>query len=149
MVDTGLVNHMMGIQDEILGSKNINDLYTGRIAEQITGQELLTLTDSVLYKLNSWTREDKNATSEVDFIWIYKGLVIPVEVKSGKSGKLRSLHQFIDKAPHSWAVRIYSGKFGIEKAGTIAGKQFWLLNLPFYLINQLPDYLDYMVEQKR
>jgi uncharacterized protein len=108
MLDTGLVNHMMGIQDEILGSKDVNDLYKGRIAEHITGQELLTLSDSVLYKLNSWMRENKNATSEVDFVWIHKSLVIPLEVKSGKTGKLRSLHQFMDNVPHHWAVRIYS-----------------------------------------
>jgi uncharacterized protein len=148
MVDTGLVNYMMGIQVEILRGKEISDLYMGRIADHIAGQELLTLTDSVIFKLNHWTRENKNAKSEVDFVWIHRGLVIPIEVKSGKSGKLRSLHQFMDEAPHQWAVRIYSGKFGIEQVETTAGKPFWLMNLPFYLINRLPDYLDYLMELK-
>jgi len=147
MVDSGLVNHLMGIQHEILGSTDINDLYKGRIAEHIAGQELLTLTDSPLYKLNSWTRENKDATSEVDFVWIHKGMVIPIEVKSGRTGKLRSLHQFVDEAPHPWAVRIYSGLFSIEETKTIAGKPFLLLNLPFYLISKLQVYLDYMIEQ--
>ena len=123
----------------------LNDSYKGRIAEHITGQELLTLSDSVLYKLNYWTRENKDASAEVDFVWQHKNKIIPIEVKSGKAGKLRSLHQFVDRSPHNFAVRIYSGKFSVENAVTIAGKKYKLINLPFYLIHKLPKYLEYCI----
>ncbi len=143
LVDTGLVNYASGVQADLLNFKDIHQSFRGRIAEHITGQELLALSDSVLFTLNYWTREKKDATAEVDFIWSHREKIIPIEVKSGKAGKLRSLHQFIDRAPHALAVRIYSGKFNIEKATTLAGKEFTLLNLPFYLINKLPEYLSF------
>ena len=145
LLDTGLVNYMSGSQSDILNFQDLNQSFRGRIAEHITGQELLALSDSVLFYLNYWTRENKNATAEVDFIWNAGNNIIPIEVKAGKAGKLRSLHQFIDRAPHSCAVRVYSGKFSIEEAKTLAGKKFTLINLPFYLINKLPEYIMFAV----
>ena len=71
--------------------------------------------------------------------------MIPVEVKSNATGHLRSLHHFIDMAPHGYAVKIYSGKFKIEEAVTITGKRFRLLNLSFYLIHKMEDYLELLV----
>jgi predicted AAA+ superfamily ATPase len=141
-VDTGLVNYFAGLQMQILGTKQLDDVYEGRIAEHITGQELLTLNDSVLFKLNFWTREEKDASAEVDFIVQYKDMIIPVEVKSGASGKLRSLHQFIENSPHRIAVRIFSGEMTVNGERTIKGTAYKLINIPFYLINQLPDYLN-------
>ncbi|TVR69695.1 MAG: DUF4143 domain-containing protein [Marinilabiliales bacterium] len=145
LVDTGMVNYFSGIQGELITVNDLNDSYKGRIAEHITGQELLTLADSVLYKLNYWTRENKDASAEVDFVWQHQNKIIPIEVKSGKAGKLRSLHQFVDRAPHNFALRIYSGKFSVENAVTIAGKKYKLINIPFYLIHKLPKYLEYCI----
>jgi len=44
----------------------------------------------------------------VDFIYTYKGMLIPIEVKSGTNSKLKSLHLFMDEAPHDVAVRVWS-----------------------------------------
>jgi uncharacterized protein len=71
-----------------------------------------------------------------------QGKLIPIEVKSGSVGKLRSLHQFIDEAPHNIAVRVYQGEYLVQKAKTIAGKEFTLLNLPFYLVHRIEQELD-------
>jgi len=146
MVDTGMVNFAANLQNEIFGVNDLCDTYKGKIAEHITGQELLALQRSVLFKLNYWSREEKNATSEVDFIVQYKGLIIPVEIKSGASGRLRSLHQFVDRSPHPYAIRIYSGKLSINKHNTIKGTPYKLLNLPFYLINKINEYIMYMID---
>jgi len=145
LVDTGLVNYMAGIQGELYNSINLNDTYRGRIAEHITGQELLCLSESVLSKLNFWTRDKPGSTAEVDFIWPFREFLIPVEVKSGGAGKLRSLHQFIDNAPHNYGIRVYSGKFSIISTRTLSGKSFQLMNLPFYLINKLTAYLEHLI----
>ncbi len=147
LVDTGLVNYMAGLQSELFNSTELSETYRGRIAEHITGQELLCLSESVLFKLNYWTRDKSASSAEVDFIWPYREFLIPVEVKSGKAGKLRSLHQFIDRTPHSYAVRVYSGKFGIVSARTLSGKTFRLMNLPFYLLNRLPACLELMISR--
>jgi hypothetical protein len=39
---------------------------------------------------------------------------------------------------------VYAGKLTFEKTKTLAGKEFTLMNLPFYLINKLPEYLSYL-----
>lgn len=149
LVDTGLVNFISGYQGNMLNLEPSNPIYRGRIAEHITGQEIVALSDSILYELKFWTREKKDASAEIDFIWIHGDKIIPIEVKSGSAGKLRSLHQFIDRAPHSIGVRVYSGKLAIEKTKTLAGKEFTLLNLPFYLINKLPEYLAYTEKMQK
>ena len=142
VLDTGLLNYSAGIQQEVFGTKQLSSVYEGAVSEHIVGQELLTLHFSPLKKLNFWTRENKNSNSEIDFIYQYKGKVFPIEVKTGKSGRLRSLHEFMDRAKHNYAIRIYSGKLSIDKVKTIKGKEYFLLNLPFYLLNKLEHYIE-------
>ena len=100
------------------------------------------ITAFVMNKLHFWVREKKQSSAEIDYIFQHNGKLIPIEVKSGAIGKLRSLHQFIDQAPHNIAVRVYQGEYLVQKAKTIAGKEFTLLNLPFYLVHRIERELD-------
>jgi len=147
LLDTGLVNYSAGLQKVLLTSNIIDDIYQGRIAEQITAQELLTHNLSVRAKLCFWTREERNAQAEIDFVLPIRDMLIPINVKSGASGKLRSLHQFIKIAPHDIAVRIYSGKLNIEDSKTVEGKKFKLINLPFYLVGQIEQVLESFIQK--
>ncbi len=149
LLDTGLVNYFAGYQKEIFVSNDITNVYDGLIAEHIVAQELQAYTTDHLHRQHFWTREKKQSTAEVDFVYPFEDLIIPIEVKAGKSGRLRSLHQFIDLAPHPFAVRIYSGKFSIEETQTLSGKPFYLLNLPFYLISRLDGYLRLMIDNTK
>ena len=142
MLDTGLVNYSAGLQKELFSSIFIDDVYRGKIAEHIVGQELLALDRSVIARLNFWTREERNSQAEVDYIYKFKDMLIPVEVKSGPCGSLRSLHKFIDKSPHSFAVRFYSSKMKIEKAFTVNKKKYTLLNLPLFMAGQIDKVLE-------
>jgi len=143
--DTGLVNHSLGIEDELIAKKYLDDVYRGIIAEHIIGQEILGVTHAPNTMLEFWVRDKKESTAEVDYILPFKGMIIPIEVKSGPSGKLRSLHQFIDIAPHNWAVRFYSGKFTIEDTKTLAGKKYRLINLPLYTAGKLNMILENII----
>jgi hypothetical protein len=68
--------------------------------------------------------------------------LIPIEVKAGKSGTLRSLHSFIDQSEENlFAIRLYNGKMSREKAHSREGKAFDLLHLPYYLSGQLRRYI--------
>jgi hypothetical protein len=67
--------------------------------------------------------------------------MIPVEVKSGASGKLRSLHQYINMSDSKFAIRLYAGKLQLEEHTTNEGKKFKLLNLPYYLAGKIEDYI--------
>ncbi len=149
LLDTGLVNYFAGLQNKIFNSKQITDVYEGRVAEHYVGQELMAINPSPLFKLNFWVRENKDANAEVDFVLMMDGLLIPIEVKSGGSGRLRSLHQFIDRAPHPYAVRVYSGKLSVDNEKTIAGTKYLLLNLPFYLLGKLKEYLNWFIENHK
>ncbi|MDR0811331.1 MAG: hypothetical protein LBN23_03515, partial [Paludibacter sp.] len=73
---------------------------------------------------------------------------IPIEVKSGHNSKLKSLHLFMDECPHDWAVRVWSQPFSIDKVKTQAGKEFNLINLPFYYVGVLEKVLEKVMNEK-
>lgn len=100
------------------------------------------MSNSIMNKLQFWVREKKQSSAEIDYLYQYNGKLIPIEVKSGSIGKLRSLHQFMDVAPHHLAVRVWQGSYLVEKVITIAGTEFTLLNLPFYLVHRIERELD-------
>jgi len=136
-LDAGLINFQFGNQLDYLDQIPLTDILAGRMAEQITAQELIATVLPPFSELNFWTREKSQSQAEVDFVLPYHDRLIPIEVKSGKTGKLRSLHSFIDHCPHNLAVRIYSGPLLIHSDRTIKGKGFQLVNLPFYLISKI------------
>jgi uncharacterized protein len=144
LLDTGLLNHLAGIQKEIVSNPDLEDVFQGKLVEHIVGQELLATDYSVMRELHFWTREKKDSVAEVDFIRVFDGKIIPVEVKSGATGRLRSLHQFIDQADHPFAVRFYGGKLSTDELTTISGKPFSLFNLPYYLAGRIDAYLAHL-----
>lgn len=145
-LDTGLVNHALGIQAEMIGLKDLSSSFKGAIIPHIVTQELISLNNEKYIKPNFWVREKSQSSSEVDLVYTYKDKVIPIEIKSGKTGSLKSLHQFIERTNHHYAVRIYAGKFNIENAKTPNGTAYVLMNLPYYLTTQIEKYIKYFTE---
>lgn len=143
--DTGLVNYQAGIRKEIIGSTDMVDSWRGHIAEQITAQELLTLDDRVGQHRSFWAKPNNGA--EVDFIFTHNSKLYPIEVKSGTNAHLRSLQVFMDSSGVNIAIRIWSKPYSVDKVKTIHGKEFTLINLPFYLIGNLRNVLDAVVEE--
>ena len=94
-------------------------------------------------------REKKQSSAEVDLVVQYNNLVIPIEIKSGKAGTLKSLHQFIEAVDHPYAIRMYAGEFRIEEHTTRSGKKYFLMNIPYYLGTKLKEYIDYFLENNR
>ena len=141
VLDTGLFNYFSGIQKDIFNAEKVMDVYKGRVVEHIVGQELIANNNNLLEGLLFWVRNKKGSTAEVDFIYKYNGFGIPVEVKSGKIGKLKSLLLYIDLSEVKIAIRLYGGKFSIEEQITPNGKNFVLLNIPYYLTGNIEMYL--------
>jgi predicted AAA+ superfamily ATPase len=141
-LDCGLVNYASNVQKEVFGTSDILDAWRGKIAEQVVAQELLALDSRVSNQRNFWVRNKDNSTAEVDFVVQHDNKVIPIEVKSGHSSRLKSLHLFMEEAPHDIAVRVWSKPFSIEQVSTKTGKKFRLINLPFYYIGILEKVLD-------
>jgi predicted AAA+ superfamily ATPase len=144
LLDTGLLNYMVGLQKDLLGSDDLNSVYQGTLIEHLVGQELIADQYQTLASLNFWTREKNTSSAEIDYLINYEGQLIPIEVKAGKEGKLKSLHLFMDETPGNIAVRFYAGKISITNVKTAKGKEFKLLNLPYFLVGKVKEYLEWM-----
>lgn len=139
--DTGLMNYHSGLQRGMIGSKDLSDLYKGRVIEHIVGQEVLTTIESSIQGLHFWARDKKSSSAEVDYVLNINSRLIPVEVKSGAIGHLKSLHQFMEVSEHDLAVRLYAGKLKVDHVETPAGKKFRLLNLPYFLGSKIEEHV--------
>lgn len=148
-LDTGILNHILGITSQMLLLEDLSKSYKGAIIPHIITQELLSIQSKRSELPHFWVREKKQSSSEVDLVYAMDGKVIPIEIKSGSSGSLKSLHQFIENTNHPYAVRIYAGEFEVQTAKTPNGVPYLLMNLPYYLGTLLPEYLDYFIKQYR
>ena len=133
--DTGLVNYQAGVRNEVIGSTEMVDSWRGHIAEQVTAQELLALDSRVGSHRAFWARPNNGA--EVDFILHLGTKIYPIEVKSGINSHLRSLQVFMDNTDVDIAVRVWSKPYAVDVVKTPSGKEFKLVNLPFYLISKI------------
>lgn len=141
-LDTGFINLQANIQADYFTATNLNSIYKGIAMEHLVGQQMIAMSKSRGFGMGFWIRNARGSSAEVDYVIIYKGRMIPVEVKSGKTGTLKSLMLFMDEAPHNFAVRIYDGVTCLEQHKTPSGKAFQLLNLNLGLTTRLIDYLD-------
>ena len=140
--DTGLVNYIAGVRESLFSVTDVMDAWRGRIAEQIVAQELISQNLRVSAQRQFWDRNKTQSSAEVDFVIQYKTWAIPIEVKSGHNAKLKSLHIFMEEAPHDIAVRVWSQPLSVDTVKTISGKEFRLINVPFYYVGLLEKVLD-------
>jgi predicted AAA+ superfamily ATPase len=131
----------MNEADEIILINN------GGIAEQVVGQLLRTIFPSYIEPaLYYWLREEKGSNAEIDYIIQHGNKLIPIEVKAGSTGSLKSLHLFMGSKKLSLAVRINSdlpSKTGVNVKDHSGDRiEYKLLSLPFYLIGQMHRLLD-------
>ena len=142
VLDTGLLNYSAHLQKDIFGTDDLNNVYKGHIAEHIVGQELLSSQTSILQKPLFWVNEKKDSVAELDFLSLINGEIVPIEVKSGATGRLRSLHSFMDLYKGEVAVRLYAGEISRNSVETLKGKHYTLVNLPYYLTGKIGEYLE-------
>jgi predicted AAA+ superfamily ATPase len=145
-LDTGLINYSLGLQADMIGLKDLSQAVKGAVIPHLITQELISLEAVRDVKPYFWVREKSQSSSEVDLVYTYKNMVIPIEIKSGATGSLKSLHQFVERAGHSYAIRMYGGEFSIEKTRTPGGVPYTLMNMPYYLGTKIPEYVEYFVK---
>ena len=145
LVDTGLLNYSIGHQAEMIGLDDLNDFYRGKIIQHLVYQQLQAQNHSPLYKPVFWVREKANSNAEVDLLYQYKKYLIPIEIKSGGHGTLRSLHQFIEQSSHKFGVRLLANRFYVEPVKTPKGIPYLLMNLPYYASTRIPQYVEWFV----
>lgn len=110
--DIGLLQAMSGRPaDEVLRERDLLGIYNGALAEQFVAQELAASFGGD--EPHWWKRDAKNAQAEVDFMVALNGRPLPVEVKSGAAGRLKSVHQLMKEYPTVYdAIVLSSAPFG-------------------------------------
>jgi len=141
-LDVGLVNRVCGL--DLVGTEELITVNEGALAEQFVGQQLLCAAppfeDPQLFY---WEREARNANAEVDFVISRHQDILPLEVKAGKTGTLRSLFQFLLEKKRRRAVRLHLGQ-PMREAIKLPGEErttVQLLSLPLYMAGQMDRFL--------
>ncbi len=113
LLDTGLFQRAMGLElDEFLITNDFDVINKGSIAEQFAGLELIkSLSCYDPPELFYWHREAKSSNAEVDYVISFREKIIPVEVKSGKKGAMKSLRIFMDEKNTEKGIRISAENF--------------------------------------
>ena len=152
-MDVGLMNAVCGLGWNAIESMNETRLVNeGTMAEQFVGQHLQgLLAGSPNRELTYWLREGRTANAEVDYVAAFDGRIVPMEVKAGAGGTLKSVHQFVAEKGVSLAVRfdaappsVQDVRTSVPLGGTQTNVAYRLLSLPLYLVERLPYVLDSM-----
>jgi predicted AAA+ superfamily ATPase len=116
----------------------------GGVTEQLAAQQLRCSCagPGQSSELFHWRREGGRA-GEIDFLAEISGQIVPVEVKSGAVGSMKSLHQFMRDKSLRFAVRLDRNPPTLQKVAleTTCGQPvaYHLLNLPHYLAWRIHD----------
>jgi hypothetical protein len=107
MLDIGLMRamHELPVQHEYT-RHDLLSMYQGAMAEQFVGQEILSHGNG---SLHYWSRDAKSSSAEVDYMLNINNNIVPVEVKGGASGKLKSLHLLLKEQAHIRQAYVLSG----------------------------------------
>jgi len=143
LMDIGLCNNLCGLS--LPDASKLLTVQEGGLAEQFVGQELRGTGPAFEEQpLFYWHREQKNANAEVDYLRAHEDHIVPVEVRAGSSGSLKSLQVFLVEKKRDFAVRLNMDRPSLGSfTATIGGKDgirkltYTLLSLPLYLAGQL------------
>jgi len=105
-LDVGLMQHVCGIKMDVeYHAADLVDIHRGAVAEQFVGQELTVSQNGDLYY---WARPKRGSSAEVDFLAAVGTSIVPVEVKSGPAGRLRSLRILLQTYPNISRALVFS-----------------------------------------
>jgi hypothetical protein len=79
-------------------------------------------------KLHFWAREARGSNAEVDFLIEIEGMSIPVEVKAGARGSLKSMRLFLKEYPKTL--------LGIRHSTHELSYFDQILSIPLYMVSQ-------------
>ncbi len=145
-LDVGLMNAICGLNWHLVSQMtDIKLINEGAVAEQFIGQHLVSLlSDRPNRQLTYWLRQGRSSNAEVDYVTSMAGAVIPIEVKAGATGKLKSLHQFMGTKTAPLAVRFDASLPSTQQVNCLirTGNEqkqvsYPLISLPLYLVERL------------
>jgi len=149
LLDVGLSSAVLDLKLSTLEDiEELDMINKGGIAEQAVGQLLRTIDACTIEPaLYYWIRHEAGSDAEIDYVIQHSTKVVPIEVKAGSTGTLKSLHLFMNLKELTIALRIYSGPPRTDNMSVKdpqAGKDiiYQLRSIPFYLISEIHRLLD-------
>lgn len=130
-LDVALSQNVMGVDSgSWILEAHVNFVNKGALTEAFVGQELLAYSPAwQKSRLFYWQREARASNAEVDYLTQDGGNILPLEVKSGPTGALKSLHVYLDSHANSpYGIRFSTSNF--LSSGDIR-------NYPLYAISKL------------
>jgi len=143
-LDCGLVCSALGLRlTQLQLADELTLVNDGALCEQFVGQHLLHQQPAYMQPdLFYWNREARGSAAEVDYLFPLDGHVLPIEVKAGKTGTLRSLHVFLREKGARLALRFNSdmpSEHLVARADAAdEPATARLVSLPLYLVEQWP-----------
>lgn len=126
--DVGLLGAMSQLRAKvILDGDVLFKEYKGALTENYVAQ---ALTNFLEHELFYWTSEGK---AELDFVVDIHGMPLPIEVKSGLSRKMKSMHVYCEK---------FSPKISVRASLSNISFNGQRLNIPLYAVSELPRLLE-------
>lgn len=136
-LDIGLMQNACGLQTQISFERDFMQINSGAVAEQFVGQELRAHGNKHQpSRLFFWAREKKGSQAEVDYVISIGSEIFPVEVKAGKTGRLKSLKLFLEEKKAVPTGR--QAEIGIRISQEKLSFYDRILSLPIYMVEQLP-----------
>lgn len=131
-LDVGLMQNSCGLQGQLSVEEDFMQINAGAVAEQFVGQELAAYSDKHQQgSIYFWAREKRGSMAEVDYVINIGSNILPVEVKSGKEGKLKSLRMFIDEKKSKLGIRFSQDRLSYYDK---------ILSIPLYMVEQMPRF---------
>jgi predicted AAA+ superfamily ATPase len=105
-LDIGLLLRISKIDyKNLFVKKELAAMFQGMLSEQFVAQQLIAKLGNTL---QYWARTESGANSEVDFVIQNNNSIIPIEVKTGKTGSLKSLHYLLQHHPNISKAIVFS-----------------------------------------
>lgn len=127
-LDLGLANSASQLSPELFLQKDLMLLNRGLQAEQFVGQELLAYRKPYMQsELFYWDRQKPSSSAEVDYVINVNERIIPIEVKAGTTGSLRSLQLFLNEKNYDLGLRLSLKPLEMHQR---------VLSIPLYMISE-------------
>ena len=128
-LDIGLMTRAGKISADVLLNQDIVSANRGMLAEQFVGQELLAYSsrfeEASIY---FWSREQRSSMAEVDFLTTVDANIIPIEVKAGTTGHLKSLRLFMEEKKSRYGIRLSQQSLSMIDN---------IISLPLYMVGEI------------
>jgi predicted AAA+ superfamily ATPase len=136
-LDVGLLCSASGLtMRDLAAPASVEFVNEGALAEQFVAQELAASEAGLRKPLHYWLREGKSDNAEVDFLWSLGKTIVPLEVKAGASGRLKSLGELCRSKSIPHAVRFDGNMPSVATVKPSSGHHFELISLPLYMASE-------------